>query len=256
MAMDARAYLERYGHDWTDPEKVREYVVRTDLQGEERRKAFAYMAAFVPFNRADPIRILDIGSGHGAVAEGLLDLFPNGRAVGLDASEEMMAVGRDRMARYGNRFSYHAGDFSDGSLPSDLPGPFEVAVASRAIHHVPSEGKRLLYKAIFRVLTPGGCFFNMDSVAPTSEELRPIYRLAGCVLRGDLVDRNAPAEPRYSLAGHYYEPVSEQLRFLTEAGFGPVDCFSKRMNQTLMGGYKPAERATSSQPSALGHAGA
>ncbi|HEY3118896.1 MAG TPA: class I SAM-dependent methyltransferase [Chloroflexota bacterium] len=240
MAMDARAYLERFGHDWTDPEKVREYVERTDLQDAERREAFAYMAAFIPFERAAPIRILDIGSGHGAVAEGLLDLFPNGRAVGLDASEEMMAVGRERMARFGDRFSYQVGDFSEGALPADLVGPFEVAVASRAIHHVPSDGKRLLYKAIFRVLTPGGCFFNMDSVAPTSEELRPLYRVAARVLRGEMVDRNAPQEQRFSLPGHYYEPVGEQLQILTEAGFGPVDCFSKRLNQTLMGGYKPA----------------
>jgi len=50
------------------------------------------------------------------------------------------------------------------------------------------------------------------------------------------------------MPGHYYEPLEEQLRFLREAGFSSVDCFWKRLGQTIVGGYKWATRASGSFP--------
>lgn len=229
---------ERYGHDWTDVEKVREYVERDDQRAGERAETFAHLAAFVPFERAHPLRILDIGAGHGVVAAALLDAFANASAVGLDASEPMMEVALERMAPYGDRFRYYLGDFADGDLPGDLLGPFEVAVSSRAIHHLPAPQKRRLYQAVFQVLTPGGCFFNLDTVAPPDDYLRELYRNASGFLRGRPVDSASPRQNWPGLPGHYYDTEKDHLRFLAEAGFDPVDCFWKRMNNALIGGYK------------------
>src|SRR5690242_13664201 len=117
---------EEWGHHWKEAERVRDYVERADREAGERAVSFRYLLGLVPFERARPVRILDLGSGHGVVAATLLDEFPNGSAVGLDISEPMMAIGRERMARYGKRFRYHVGDFADGDLPSDLPAPFDV----------------------------------------------------------------------------------------------------------------------------------
>lgn len=233
------AFVARYGHDWTDPDRVREYVDRVDGQAAERAEAFGFMAALVPFERTEPIRILDIGAGHGAVAASLLDVFPNAVAVGLDISEPMMAVALERMAGYGERFRYHLGDFADGQLPSDLPSSFEVAVSSRAIHHLPTDQKRLLYGNVFHSLATGGCFFNLDTVAPSDEALRAVYRRAAAFMRGRPVDPSSPWAGRTPLPGHYFDSADTHLRLLREAGFAPVDCFWKRMNNALIGGYKP-----------------
>ena len=73
------------------------------------------------------------------------------------------------MAPFGGRFSYHVGDFADGDLPPDLPGPFDVVVSSRAIHHIPSDNKRRLYRGLFSLVTPGGCFCNLDVVGSSDE---------------------------------------------------------------------------------------
>jgi SAM-dependent methyltransferase len=83
------------------------------------------------------------------------------------------------MARYGDRFRYQVGDFADGDLPPDLAGPVDVVVSSRAIHHLPTENKRRLYRGVYRLLAPGGCFFNLDVVGPSDEYLRERYRAAG-----------------------------------------------------------------------------
>ena len=233
-----QAYVERYGHEWNVPERAREYVERTDRDAEQRAETFRLMVGLMPFEHSQPIRVLDIGTGQGAVAAVVLDAFPHARAVRLDVSEPMMEIAKERMARYGDRFRYHLGDFVDGELPAGLGGPFDVAVAARAIHHLPSAKKQLLYKAIYGSLNPGGCFFNVDSVAPADDRLRARYREAGRYLRGELVDRGATPASRPPMPGHYYEPLEEQLRFLREAGFNSVDCFWKRLGQTIVGGYK------------------
>jgi ubiquinone/menaquinone biosynthesis C-methylase UbiE len=68
----------------------------------------------------------------------VLDAFPRASAIGLDISAAMMEVGRERMARFGDRFAYIEGDFADGTLPEEAvgSGPYHVIVSARAIHHL------------------------------------------------------------------------------------------------------------------------
>jgi tRNA (cmo5U34)-methyltransferase len=235
--LSGQAYVERYGHAWNEPGLARDYVERTDRDTNQRAEGFKVMVALLPFDREQAIQVLDIGTGQGNVAALVLDAFPNARAVGLDVSEPMMAIARERMARYGDRFQYHLGDFVDGDLPPDLGGPFDVAVSSRAIHHLPTDKKQRLYRAVYQSLKPGGGFFNLDSVAPSDDYLRTRYREAARVERGEPV-RPADSAPRPPSPGHYFETLDEHLGLLRNAGFTSVDCFWKRLGMTVLGGHK------------------
>jgi SAM-dependent methyltransferase len=82
-----------------------------DSEAGERAESLTIMAGLLPYDLDYPVRILDIGSGHGAIAQALLDVFPHSSAIGLDMSDAMMEVGRERMSAYGDRFRYHIGDF-------------------------------------------------------------------------------------------------------------------------------------------------
>ena len=240
QALTNYSYVELYGHEWNVPERAREYVERTDREADQRAEAFRVMVGLVPFDREHNLRVLDIGTGQGTAAAILLDAFPNAHAVGLDVSETMRAIAAERMARYGERFVYHLGDFVDGELPADLEGTFDVAVSSRAIHHLPPAKKQLLYRSIYRALNPGGCVFNLDSVVPSNDYLKALYRQAGRALRGEPIDRGAGRGSRPPLPGHYWDTLEDHLSFLTQAGFAPVDCFWKRLGMTLIGGYREA----------------
>jgi tRNA (cmo5U34)-methyltransferase len=149
----------------------------------------------------------------------------------------MMAVGRERMARFGDRFRYQVGDFADGSLPSDIDGSFDIIVSAAAIHHLPPERKRSLYRSIYHHTAPGGCFFNLDSMGPSDEYLRERYRQAR-----ERERVRAGEEPATGGHGggfpHYFEPVEDHLRWLREAGFMPVDCFWKELGRALVGGFR------------------
>src|SRR5438094_274928 len=181
--LTGQAYLERYGHAWDDPGLARDYVERSDRDSDQRAEGFKVMLAALPFSRQETFEFLDIGTGQGAVAQLVLDAFPNARAVGLDVSEPMMEIAAERMARYGDRFRYYLGDFVDGDLPANLGGPFDVAVSSRAIHHLPTDHKQRLYRAGYQALKPSGALFNLDSVAPGDDFLRGRYREIQRVMR-------------------------------------------------------------------------
>jgi SAM-dependent methyltransferase len=233
--MQPDAYLERYGHDWRTPERVREYVERVDREIDQRAEGLAVMLALVPFEPGSAPRVLDVGTGPGLIASRVLDAYPAARAVGLDVSEPMRDVAQQRMAGYGERFTFVLADFVEGDLPPEARGAFDVVVSSRAIHHIPAELKRRLYRAIFSTLNPGGCFLNLDSVGPADAGLRPVFRAASARLAGHTPELSAGRLP-----GHYYDSVEDHLRFLREAGFSLVDCFWKRLGLALVGGYKPS----------------
>ena len=235
--LSGQAYLERYGHAWNEPGLAQQYVANSDRDSNQRADGFKMMAAVVPFDREQAINVLDIGTGQGNIAALVLDAFPNARAVGLDVSEPMMQIALERMAAYGDRFRYKLGDFVDGDLPGDLGGPFDVVVASRSIHHLPTEKKQRLYRAVYASLNTGGGFFNLDSVAPDDDYLRGVYRSVGRILRGEQ-PQASDTVTRGPSAGHYYETLDEHLGLLRNAGFTSVDCFWKRLGMTVLGGYK------------------
>ena len=240
--LNGQEYVARYGHQWNDVESTRAYVERADQEQHIRADAFSVMLSLIPFERDQPIRMLDIGTGQGTVAGLVLDAFPQATAVGLDVSEPMRQIASERMAAYGPRFRFHLGDFVDGDLPADLEGPFEVVASSRAIHHLPSAQKQRLYGAIYQVLTRGGAFFNLDTFAAPDPWLADRYRRADRLLRGRPAEDSTPRPARTGLTGHYWETSEDHLAFLRAAGFQPVDTFWKRLRITLIGGFKPQER--------------
>jgi SAM-dependent methyltransferase len=232
---------DRFGHHWTEPDRVDAYVAANDdAQTDERAEGYQVLLAVIPFNQDAKFRILDIGSGTGTLAGIILEAFPNAEAVGFELSEPMMNYGRKRMAQFGNRFSYHVGDFADGELPADLPGPFDVAVAARAIHHLPGATKAKLYRAIYANLNPGGAFFNVDQVGADDDFLKGLYRQANAYLKGERPDRTVMPAPRPPSASHFWDPLSEHMAFLRAAGFVSPDCFWKRNTNTVIGGFKRA----------------
>src|SRR6266545_6356430 len=153
------------------------------------------------------------------------------------------------MAHFGDRFAYHVGDTAQGGLPADLPGPFDAAVASASIVHLPTELKQRMFAEVFRVLKPGGCFFNVDRASPLNDEMQAWYR-AWAEREGQRSGHQPEAANQHgrmlhhqleteAALHHHFETEADMLAFLRAAGFAQVDCFYKRLLQTVIGGFKP-----------------
>lgn len=136
-------------------------------------------------------RILELGAGTGETARRVLALHPGAALVGIDASEEMLAVAREKLEA----------DLRVQRLEDPLPdGPFDLAVSALAVHHLDSREKRDLFHRVRRELAPHARFVLADVVVPQRPEDAVTPTTAGF----DKPDR-----------------LDQLLAWLQEAGFDP-----------------------------------
>lgn len=105
-------------------------------------------------------RILELGTGTGQTALGVLERHPEARLAGIDASRDMLAAARALLPA--ERVDLREGRLED-ALP---PGPFDVVVSALAVHHLDAAGKADLFRRAAAVLVPGGRLVLGDVVVP------------------------------------------------------------------------------------------
>jgi ubiquinone/menaquinone biosynthesis C-methylase UbiE len=103
--------------------------------------------------------VLDVGCGVGDVITELsLQVQPDGRAVGIDASEAMLAVGRRRADAAGRAVELRTGD----ALALDVPdGSFDACRSERMLQWVADVDAAVA--EMVRVLRPGGRIGVIDT---------------------------------------------------------------------------------------------
>jgi tRNA (cmo5U34)-methyltransferase len=111
-------------------------------------------------------RFCDLGAGDGGFAELVMDTFPGSTGVLVDFSEPMLAAAQQRLAGREDRWQIVRGDLSTPAWRDGLPSgdPYDAIVSRLAIHHLPDERKRALYREAFELLTPGGLFINWEHI--------------------------------------------------------------------------------------------
>jgi release factor glutamine methyltransferase len=166
------------------------------------------------FPEAAPWRILDLGVGSGAILLALLAERPAARGLGVDISEEALAVARDNAASLGlaGRAAFLRGDWTAGLEGGefDLVVANPPYIASHVIETLDPEVRdheprlaleggadgldhyRLLAPEILRVLKPGGRF-AVEIGYDQKIAVEALFRAAGAVFVEtirDLADRD------------------------------------------------------------------
>jgi tRNA (cmo5U34)-methyltransferase len=168
---------------------------------------------------------LDLGGGTGALSCAVLDALPGVRVTVLDVDADMLRVARQRLARYGNRVSFH-----EASFLTPLPAA-DIVVASLALHHVHDlHTKTDLYRSIHDALSPGGVLLNLDAAVTEGARLNGLVFDRMAARMGDHGISDAEAR------GHFvawaeedrYFPLDAELGALRDAGFAEVECFWRR----------------------------
>ena len=187
-------------HDWDSRDYVQEWAERQDASQPHRDPAFSVLAHTMPFEKQDRIKILDIGSGYGALTMFLITYFPNAQAVCHDGSTEMLVLGRKRLSAFKGRVKFVQSDLTKTGWSKKLNGPFDAVVSSIAIHNVRESATiRSIYAETFALVKSGGCFLNLDRMRPS---------------------------------------VAEQLKWLRAAGFENVRRFWDGGKRAIVGGFK------------------
>jgi tRNA (cmo5U34)-methyltransferase len=159
-------------HDWHSADYVDEWIGSDVTRDDERRPILRRVAELLPFERDAEIRVLDIGGGYGMLTREVLEEFPNSRVVLHDFSQPMIDQARERLSGLLDRVEFAQADLRDPAWVDAVDGPFDAVVSSIAIHNVRDpERIRAIYGEIRLLLTPGGCFANLDLVFPGGLEL-------------------------------------------------------------------------------------
>ena len=209
------------GSEWLTAEHALAYLARADKL-PHRTEGEKVLLAQIPANAK---RILDLGTGDGRLLALVKLEYPNIECVGLDFSEPMLLQARKRFAQ-DRKVSIFRHDFSC-PLPASELGKFDAVISSLAIHHLEHGRKEQLYREIFKLLTDGGVFCNLDHVSSSTIKvhLKFLAEIHSTLQKEDPSNRLLDVET--------------QLKWLRQIGFADVDCFWKWMELALMVASKP-----------------
>ncbi|GBE78645.1 hypothetical protein SCP_0115340 [Sparassis crispa] len=137
--------------------------------------------------------VLDLGSGGG------IDIFlaaskigPTGKAIGLDMSEDMVALARRNASKQGLKPPHVA--FVQALLTEPLPiaaNSIDCIISNCVINLLPGSGKAKIMQEAFRVLKPGGRIALSDILAkkPLPENIRnDLAAYIGCISGAIVLD--------------------------------------------------------------------
>jgi demethylmenaquinone methyltransferase/2-methoxy-6-polyprenyl-1,4-benzoquinol methylase len=132
-------------------------------------------------------RILDVASGTGMVAFALVDSAPGCEVVGVDQSEAMLGIARERNQRH-----HHGVRFERGQA-EHLPFPdatFDALSFTYLLRYVDDPAATM--RELARVVKPGGRIGMLEFGVPARHRLRALWRIhtrVGLPLIGRLISR-------------------------------------------------------------------
>jgi ubiquinone/menaquinone biosynthesis C-methylase UbiE len=185
--------------------------IRTFIPGYEEMLDTA--TATVALLGAKRPRIVDLGTGTGALASKVLRACPGAQVTGIDADEGMLSVAHKRVRR---GLKTMTGNFLDAPLPR-----CDAITASFSLHHVASSrDKGAIYKKCFAALSRGVLFVNADCALSSNTTLQARDR-AGWHrhLAGTYGRTGAERYLRAWAKEDFYLTLDEERTLLTRAGF-------------------------------------
>lgn len=211
---------------------------------------FAVMLELIAASGGPVRRFLDLGCGDGALSAVLLGAYPGAEAVLADFSEPMLAAAATRLT--GDpppRFVLADLATPDWQESIALLAPIDAVVSGFAIHHLPDERKRALYREIFGLLDPGGTFTHIEHVAPEQPWVSERFHTGIVDALHAFATRRDPSATREAAAAAYaawpdrelniLTPVDLQCAWLREIGFVDVVAPFRWYEIAVFGGHRP-----------------
>ncbi|MFL6125912.1 class I SAM-dependent methyltransferase [Actinophytocola sp.] len=125
-----------------------------------------------------PAGVVDLGCGPGSLSRRLAEALPRVRVVGVDADPLLLGLGR---ANTDPRVRLVEADLANPGWAdaTGLPGPWDAAVSSTALHWLSPADLGQLYRTLAANLRPGGVFVNADHMGlgrPTLDTIADAIR--------------------------------------------------------------------------------
>lgn len=115
--------------------------------------------------------IVELGPGHGRLAESLLLAGPHLTYTGIDSSEPLLRFAQDRLAPFEARATLLQADLKANAWLDQLSGDIQAIVSMQSLHDLGDEDQvNRIYRLAETLLVPGGLFLNADLVVPPDQD--------------------------------------------------------------------------------------
>jgi tRNA (cmo5U34)-methyltransferase len=169
--------------------------------------------------------VLEIGTGTGLFTEMFIKKYPNARMDLVDIAEDMLNIAKERF-KVNKNLNFYFENIIEFEPKQNKQ--YDAIISSLAIHHLPDDEKKELYKKIAKWIKPEGIFVNAEMIAGETEYLNKMYEdwQIQLALNAGL-DEEGKKKALKRMDLDIKAPVSEQLNWLENAGFSHVDCIYK-----------------------------
>ena len=148
--------------DFHDPRQVDAWIDETAWRRPWRAEFFAAFVAAIGRVHDSPVRVLELGSGPGHLAEQILSWCAVASYTLLDFSVYMHERARARLTPYVDRACFVLRDFRSPDWVRDL-GPFEFVVTMQAVHETRNKRRApALLQQARGLLAAGGALLYCD----------------------------------------------------------------------------------------------
>lgn len=128
----------------------------------DREQRFVAMLDVVEAVAGPEPLVLDLACGTGSITARLLDRLPGARSVAVDVDPALLAIAAATFADDA-RVRIVRADLADLAWSKELgTEPFDAVLTATALHWLPSDVLRRLYRDLFPLVGPGGLVINAD----------------------------------------------------------------------------------------------
>jgi len=111
--------------------------------------------------------IVELGIGPGYLANHILNAMPSIRYRGVDFSQPMLAIAKERLCKHGSRINYVIADLVNDDWGRLVDGPVSAIVSTWSLHDLGSpDNINKVYKNAAAVLDSPGLLLNGDFIKP------------------------------------------------------------------------------------------
>jgi SAM-dependent methyltransferase len=148
--------------DWTDKAFAERWDA-TNLQGNATRpEQLDIVVSIIADNYQPGDFVLDLGCGSGQVDQMILERCPDAHIVGVDSSAAMLALAKERLSKYRDRFRMIERDVNALSAADLPPGTYSVVFSSQVLHELDNARRLAVMEQVYDLLPFGGLFVIAD----------------------------------------------------------------------------------------------
>ncbi|MBI4369023.1 MAG: class I SAM-dependent methyltransferase [Elusimicrobia bacterium] len=245
----AGSWQPKKWHDVYASQEVDNYDRFIEIATMGHGRALDAICQMMDQPRTLPLHILEMGTGTGLLTRRILEQFPLAEVFGVDGSERMLNMARQKLEAFDRRFIGVQSTFESCPWDAIPKAKFDAVVSAFSLHHMDHAAYPDFFNSLWKVLKVGGQVTIADYTRSRFDRLQERYEDIWAETRtrqtnqafGLALSKNevrAQNDARHQLEGDNPAPVEDLLRWLSEAGFEETECYWKHFCYCVFGGKK------------------